>query len=54
MWGTRIGYLAGIGAGCTLPQSELLKTEEESTVHSTGTDFGPACIVPRKCTLPVA
>src|ERR1035438_8629270 len=40
--------------GFTLPQSVPLKTDLEITVHSTGVAFGPLCIVPAKCILPLA
>jgi hypothetical protein len=50
----RKSYLSGIGAGFTLPQSGPLYTEVETMVYSTGVGFGPICMVPIKCTLPMA
>src|SRR5271154_6260512 len=49
--GLFLDYLPGTTSGFTSPQSALLKTDVELTVHSTGLGDGPACRFPVKCTL---
>lgn len=44
----------GMGGGCTLPQSGPLYTDEELIVYSMDMVLEPACIVPTKCTFPMA
>ena len=44
----RPAYFCGMGMGFTSPQSALLKTDDDSTVHSIGLLVGPAWIDPTK------
>lgn len=41
-------YLSGMGGGLTLPQSEPLKTDEESMVYSMVLELAPIGMVPTK------